>query len=732
MTKYNNVCTKEDIVAMKGKKVIVLLLSIAIIACSVFVAVKGIGSKEIGGANKVKLGLDLAGGVSITYTTVKEGPSDKDIKDTVYKLRKRIDEKGYTEGEVYREGSNRINVDIPGVTDANKVLEELGKPGKLEFIGPDDVVILSGEDVKDANAKIVEGEVDPYIIALEFNKEGKQKFAEATKKFIGQRISIVYNGKSIMDPVVNQAIPDGNATISNMGSLERAEDMAANIRIGALPLELQELRSNVVGAKLGKAAVDTSVKAGFIGICIILLFMIIIYRIPGLAADIALVFYSALIVIILSLFNLTLTLPGIAGIILSIGMAVDANVIIFSRIREELALEKTLRASVKAGFKKATSAILDGNITTLIASVILFVMGTGPIKGFAQTLAIGIIISMFTALVVTRIILSAFVGIGIKNKKLYGIAHKTRSFKIVDKRKVWFSISLVVILIGLISMPVFNASKGTPLEYDIEFSGGTTTLVTIGKEMTPEEASKELGDLVIEATGDTSPQFQAVKGKGQVIIKTKDIDTEKRIALEKKLVEKYEITTEDIQSESISATISDEMKRDAIISVIVAAICMLIYITLRFKDYRFGVSAVVALIHDILVVLAIYALFRVPINNSFIAAMLTIVGYSINDTIVLFDRVRENQKYMKRGDFKGVVDTSISQTMSRSIYTSLTTFIMVAVLYILGVASIQEFALPLMVGILSGTYSSIFVASPLWYLFKRKEGIKIQKAHQSR
>lgn len=714
---------------MKGKSVVGLLLAIIIIVGSVFVAVKGLGNDKAGGAENVRLGLDLAGGVSITYTTVKEDPSDEEINDTIYKLRKRIDEKGYTEGEVYREGANRINVDIPGVSDANAVLEELGKPGRLEFIGPDGSVILTGEDVKNASSQI-NNQDGSYYIQLELNPSGRDKFAEATEKFVGQVIAIEYNGNAIVAPFVRDVITEGIATIDGMDSMEEAEEIATNIRIGALPLELQELRSNIVGAKLGKAAVDTSLKAGIIGLVIVLLFMLMIYKIPGLASSLALAFYAALMIIILSLSKITLTLPGIAGIILSIGMAVDANIIIFSRIKEELALEKTLRASVKSGFKKATSAILDGNITTLIAAIVLYIMGTGPIKGFAQTLGIGIIVSMFTALVVTRIILSCFVNLGIRNKKLYGIATNSTTYQIVEKRKIWFSISVVIILIGLIAMPVFNATEGSILNYDVEFSGGTTTLVNVGKDMTIEEIESELGDLVKSATGDNSPRFQSVKGKGQIIIRTEDLNTDKRIELQKVLIDKYQITTDDIVSESISPTISDEMKRDAIISVLVATICILIYITLRFKDYRFGISAVIALVHDVLVVLAVYSVFRVPVNNSFIAAMLTIVGYSINDTIVLFDRVRENQKTMRRGDFLGVVDTSISQTIARSINTSLTTFIMVTVLYLYGVTSIREFALPLMVGILSGTYSSIFIASPLWYVFKKKEELKIQKIAQ--
>ncbi len=716
---------------MKGKSILSLILSLIVIAGSVLLAVFGIGSNKIGGAEKVNLGLDLAGGVSITYTTVKEGPTDEEIEDTIYKLQKRTDDKNYTEAEIYREGANRINVDIPGVKDANKVLEELGKPGNLQFTDPNGNVVLSGEDIKSAKAMENKQQItDRYNVALEMNPSGKDKFAKATTEFVGQQIAIVYDGNIISQPLVNEPITDGSARISHMRSLKEASELAANIRIGALPLELKELRSNVVGAKLGQEAIDSSILAGLIGMILILAFMIIIYRVQGLAASLALVFYAALDIILISLFDITLTLPGIAGIILSIGMAVDANIIIFSRIKEELAAEKTLRSAVKSGFKKATSAIIDGNITTLIASIVLYIMGTGPIKGFAQTLALGIIISMFTALFVTRIILKSFVNMGIKNKALYGIGKARKIYSIVERKRTWFTISLVVIIIGLAAMPIFNATGGSELNYDIEFSGGTSTLVTIGRDMTLSEAQSELSPIIEEVTGEKSPQYQTVRDKGQVIIKTAVLSAEQRNNLESALIEKYQITTADIESESISATISSEMKRDAIISIIVAAICILIYITIRFRDYRFGVSAVIALVHDILIVLTVYAVFRVPVNNSFIAAMLTIVGYSINDTIVVFDRVRENQKMMKRGDFKGLVNRSISQTLSRSIYTSLTTFVMVTILYILGVVSIREFALPLMVGVLSGTYSSIFIASPLWHFFKRKEEYKIKKAHK--
>ncbi len=707
---------------MKGKHIVALILSVLIIASAIFVAISGIGENQAGSAKDINLGLDLEGGVSITYTPDKADPTKAEIDDTLYKLQLRLDEYGYTEGEVYLEGTDRINVDIPGVQNAEQVLLEMGEPGRLAFTDEEGVTWITGAEVKDAQPGTDDSQgYTDYVIVLEFNKDGVEKFAEATDVNYGKIITIFYNDYELIAPRVTAVIRDGRAVINGIGSYQEATRLASNIRIGALPLELSELRSNVVGAKMGQDAIETSVKAGLIGILIVFAFMIVMYRLPGLISAIALAFYASLSIIALSVFDITLTLPGIAGIILSIGMAVDANVIIFSRIKEEIGTGKTLKASVKSGFKKATSAIIDGNATTLIAAIVLYFMGTGTIKGFAITLMLGIVISMFTALVVTRVLLYTVVGLGIKNKKLYGVDKGHTPINVIERKKVWFAISAIIILIGIVMMPVHKVTNDSILNYDIEFIGGTSTLVSVGEGNgynSPEALQDAVKDLVVEATGDDTPQFQNVTGKDQFIIKTSDLDTAKRAALQTALISKYNITSEDIESESISPTISVEMRRDAIVAVLVAALCILIYVTFRFHDFWFGLAAVIALVHDILIVFAIYSLGNVPINNSFIAAMLTIVGYSINDTIVVFDRIRENMSLDKKFSYKQLIDMSISQTISRSINTSLTTFIMVLILYVLGVASIREFALPLMVGILSGTYSSIFIASPLWFLFR--------------
>lgn len=708
----------------------VLRLAAAVLALVFFtyVAVLGLGFEQSGSAHDIKLGLDLAGGVSITYQTVDENPSATDMADTIYKLQLRAQTYS-SEAEVYQEGTNRINVDIPDVTDANEILEDLGQPGSLVFQDDEGNDVLTGSDVKSAEAGIISddsGNSKEYVVNLVFTDEGAEKFAQLTAENVGSYISIVYDGEVVSAPTVNEAITGGKCYIEGMEDYEAAEQLASTIRIGSLKLELEEIRSNVVGAKLGADAISTSLKAGAIGLVLVMLFMIVFYLIPGVAAALALAIYVALIVCLLSAFQITLTLPGIAGIVLTIGMAVDANVIIFSRIREELAEGKSVRMARKDGFSKALSAILDGNITTLIAALVLYLMGSGSVKGFATTLALGTLLSMFTALFVTRFILTGLYEIGLRDPKFYGkkaTPRKLRIINFVQKKKVFFALAAVVILCGIGGM-IYNGpvKGGNILNYSLEFQGGTSTSVTFNEDYTIEELNDEVIPLFSEVTGDNDIQVQKVAGSNQVIFKTKTLTNEQRLALEDSLIEKYEIDQEQIQEESISATVSQEMKRDAIVAVLVAAIMMLIYIWFRFKDIRIAASTVLTLLHDVLVVLTCYALFRWTVGNTFIACMLTVVGYSINDTIVVFDRVREHMANRKRGEsLEDIINISVSQTLSRSINTSVTTGIMVLVLLLFGVSSIREFALPLLVGICCGCFSSVCLAGNLWHTMKSKE-----------
>lgn len=746
----------------KSKGIISLILTVVLIALLGFTTVVGFGKGQTGAAKNIKLGLDLEGGVSITYQVKGETPSAEDMSDTIYKLQKRVEQYS-TEATVYQEGEDRISIEIPGVTDANEILSELGQPGSLYFIKEKDSdgnpnygldtsghyvlaksmdelkeegsVVLTGTDIKSAKSGSYQDSTtgaNKNVVQLSMTKEGTEKFAEATKaaKEAKETIAIYYDGELISVPSVNAEITDGQAIIEGNMSYEEAEQLASTIRIGGLSVELEEIRSNVVGAQLGEEAISTSLMAGAVGLAIVFVFMCVVYLLPGLASSLALVIYTGLILVLLNAFDITLTLPGIAGIILGIGMAVDANVIIFARVKEELTAGKSVKSALNAGFHKAMSAILDGNITTLIAAAVLWLKGSGTVKGFAQTLALGIVVSMFTALVITRMIVYAFYAVGIRNTKLYGrIKEEREPIDFLGKRKIFFAVSVAVILIGFVFMGV-NAGTGKgALNYSLEFKGGTSTNVTFDKAYTLKEIDETMIPDLEKVTDDPNIQVQTVANSNQVIFKTQTLDLEKREAFAKYMADEFGVEEKDITTENISSTVSSEMRVDAIIAVAIATVFMLLYIWLRFKDIRFATSAVVALIHDVLVVLAFYVIARISVGNTFIACMLTIVGYSINATIVIFDRIREEMKTKKRGEELDVlVNRCITRTLTRSIYTSLTTFVMVAVLFIMGVSSIKEFALPLMVGIICGAYSSVCITGALWYVMKTKIGKKAEPA----
>ena len=706
----------------KSRGILSLVLMAALIALLGFTSVIGFGNYGMGAAKNIKLGLDLAGGVSITYQAKDENPTAEQMADTIYKLQKRVEQYS-TEATVYQEGTDRINIEIPGVSDANKILEELGKPGSLQFKDESGNVVLEGTDVKSASAQTMNNEYGgkDYGVELNLTAEGSKKFAEATQANVGKTISIVYDNEEISSPGVREAITGGQAWIDGMASFEEANTLASTIRIGGLQLELEELRSNVVGAQLGEEAISTSLVAGAIGLAIVFLFMCVVYLLPGFASSIALIIYTGIVLVLLNAFEITLTLPGIAGIILSIGMAVDANVIIFTRVKEEMAAGKGVKSSLKAGFEKALSAIVDGNITTLIAAIVLGFMGSGSVKGFAYTLALGIVVSMFTALVITRIIIYALYAVGLRNPKLYGTQkpRKTRDF--LSRKAISFAISGVIILVGVVFMGVNGAKGNGAFQYGLDFKGGTASTVTFEKDYSIKEIDELIIPVVEKVTGDANVQAQKVQGSNAVIIKTKSLDLEEREAFNQAMADEFGVDAATITAENISSTISAEMRNDAIIALLIATICMLIYIRIRFKDIRFATSAVLALLHDVLIVLAFYAVSRISIGNTFIACILTIVGYSINATIVIFDRIREALEEKKRNEeLSTLVNKSITDTLTRSIYTNLTTFIMIAVLYVLGVNSIREFAMPLMVGVIGGTFSSICITGPLWYVMKTK------------
>ncbi len=742
----------------KKRNIIGFVLVLAVIAACAFVALVGVGDKHQGSAKNIKLGLDLAGGVSITYEVNEDNPSAEDMNDTVYKLQQRVSVYS-TEAEVYQQGADRIVVEIPGVYNAEEMLATLGNPGTIEFYeqGSTDSsdedeteeseetqsssgfdaslygwdLVLDGNDVVDAQVTTQQNEYgnSEYVVRVTFSSEGGKKFEEATSRNIGNPIYIVYDGEVISYPVVQQTISGGDCVISGSFTYESANSLATSIRLGVLKLTLSEVSSTVVGAKLGEDAVNTSLLAAAIGFILIVIFMICFYRISGVAASIALTLYLVMMLCFLNAFDVTLTLPGIAGIILSIGMAVDANVIIFTRIKEEIAKGKTVENSIKLGYHKALSAILDGNITTLIAAAVLYLMGTGTIRGFATTLALGIVLSMITALFVTRVVMAGFFSMGLTAEKFYGRQKEHKPFNFIGRKALFYLISFVVITAGLIAIGIHSIGSGSGLNYSLDFTGGTSMTVTMNDyiDVTGEDG-EALRTMIEEQTGNTDIQLQNVKDSNDIVIKTQVLDSEQRSALKDTLISDYGVNADGgITEENITGVVSGEMRTNAVVSVIISGILMLIYIWIRFKDIKFGASAVLALCHDVLVVLAVYAIVRIPVGNTFIACMLTIVGYSINATIVIFDRIRENRKLMASSDLALIVNTSITQTFSRSINTSLTTFIMVFMLYVLGVSSIREFALPLMAGIVGGAYSSVCITGSLWYLMTKKFSKKTKK-----
>lgn len=720
----------------KRNAVLVIIAFLLILGVAIYTAIFGVADR--GKVEYIKLGLDLKGGLSVTYEIQEDDYSDKDLEDTKYKIEQRVE--AYTnEYSVYEDGNKKITAEIPGVTNADEILNALNIEGKLEFLDPDNYTkwsqgqeyeaALTGDDIKNATAGIDSDNGNDNVVQLAFTDEGAQKFADVTAANVGNIVYIIYDNKVVSAPTVQSAITGGSAEINKIGSYEEAEQLATTIRIGALPLTLKQVRSNIVGATLGSDAISTSLKAGAIGIALVFLIMIIVFRIPGLVASFALAFYTILDLLVLNLFNVTLTLPGIAGVILSVGMAVDANVIIFTRIKEELADGKSVKQAVKGGFHNALSAIIDGNVTTLIAALVLGIFGTGTIKGFAITLAIGVVLSVFTALAVSQSLLTALVNLGVTDAKYFGVAREPKKTNFVKAGKFCMLGSLIVIIACFCMMPVNNKSKGSPLNFSVEFAGGTSLTVGFDKEYSLSEAEKDIVPVIAEAAGigEAGISVQTVSGTNEIVFKMPELsddgtDDSQMSKVRSALTDKLGADVK--EANVISGSVSSEMSKNAIFSVILAAILMLIYIAIRFHDVKFGASAVIALLHDVAMVFCLYIILRLTVGNTCIACLLTIVGYSINATIIIFDRVRENIGVMKpkKATYKDIVNLSINQTFSRTIYTSLTTFVTIFVLYIMGVASIKEFALTLMAGVVIGAYSSVCITGPLWYYMKTKLG----------
>ena len=690
---------------------------------------------------KVNLGLDLQGGMHLVLIvdTSKLTPEEaKDAPDRALEIiRNRVDQFGVLEPTIQRQGADRIVVQLPGVTDRNRAVNLLKSTAHLEFkLVSDDPELLkkaiTGEPVpgyelkemkgrdkrteqllleKDASLSgdtIVDATVDysqtafnqPYV-SLTLNNKGGVKFSEITGANVGKRLAIVLDGTVYSAPVIREKIPSGKGQITGQFSPQEANDLAIVLRAGALPAPVEIIEERTVGPTLGRDSIRKGIRAILIGGLAVLIFMAAYYLVAGLIADFALFLNLILISGALAYFHGTLTLPGIAGLVLTIGMSVDANVLIFERIREESRVGKSLRAAIQSGFQRAFLTILDANVTTLITALILFQFGTGPVRGFATVLSIGIVSSMFTAIVVTRLILDLITSGKTKLKKIPMLQLVGKlNINFINMRRAAYILSAVLIAVG-----IFTFIKRKEANYGIDFTGGVIQQYKFERAIPLKDirdALKELG------TGDVP--LQQFKDKREILIRTQEDNS---IEVMDKFRAKFAGNEYDVMRiEKVGPSIGKDLRGKALKAVIFAMIGICVYISFRF-EFRFAVAAIVALLHDVGISLGAIALTGRELSIPVIAALLTIVGYSINDTIVVFDRIREDRKLMRKASYGDIINTSINQTLSRTLLTSVTTLMVVLALYFLGGAVINDFAFVMLVGVLTGTYYSIFIASPI-------------------
>ena len=702
---------------------------------------------------RINLGLDLKGGMHLLLKVDTSGLSGKAKDDAADRgievIRKRIDEFGVREPSIQKQGFDEIVVQLPGVTDRERAMDIIGKTALLEFkfasTDPEQIrqavegkvpegfelkyleedkrpilvekqVVLTGDSLVDASVQFVQSGFGRPVVSLKFSPEGAKKFADITTNNVGRILAILLDGKIQSAPRIDEPIPSGEAIIRGNFNVQEAQDLSLVLRVGALPAPMHIEEERTIGPLLGQDSINKGIRASLIGGVFVFIFMLVYYLLAGLIADIALGLNALMILGMLgflpALFGIsaTLTLPGIAGIILSLGMAVDANVLINERIREEIASGKTLRTAIANGYSRAFSAIFDSNLTTLIAALFLFWFGTGPIRGFAVTLTIGLIASMFTAIVVTRTIFEVLLHFGVLKKALPMLRLiKETKIDFIGKRRIFYAISLIVIVVGLI----FYFKKGTSA-YGIDFAGGQLQEYSFKNVVQIDEVRT-----VINAVGITDASIQQFKDNPKVVLIRTAEDKSQKIT--DKLKEKF--PKEDIQVlriERVGPVAGKHLKSKAIQAMIWALIGILIYVAFRFKHFNFAIAGVIALLHDILVALGFLAITGRQIDLLSVTAFLTIAGYSINDTIVIYDRVRENARLQRKMNLKELINLSVNQTLGRTILTSGVTLLVVVAIMIYGGEVLSNFAFTLFVGFISGVYSTVYIASPLVLFFSRK------------
>ncbi|MDL5041152.1 protein translocase subunit SecDF [Heyndrickxia coagulans] len=718
---------------------------------------------------KINLGLDLRGGFEVLYKVepVKKGQKiDKAaLADTAAALDRRVNALGVSEPQISVEGNNRIRVQLAGVKDQNEARKMLSTTANLTFRDVNDKVMMDGTDLVQGKAKQSFDQNGKPDVVLQL--KSRKKFANVTKKILAMAPNnqlVIWmdfqkgdsykkevakkNPKFLSNPSVNSVLNTDQVEITGNFTVKEASNLADLLNAGALPVKLHEIYSTSVGASFGQEALHDTILAGIIGVAAIFLFMIGYYRFPGFVACITLSVYIFLILLVYRLMGAVLTLPGIAALVLGVGMAVDANIITYERIKEELRVGKSVKSAFRTGNKSSFVAIFDSNITTILAAIILFYFGTSSIRGFATTLIISILLSFLTAVYGSRWLLGLWVNsnflkkrphwFGVKKSAIHDIAEnvdthdlKTKFdwYDFVKHRNIFFAISAVLIIGGFILLSIFK------LNLSIDFSSGTRIEVSSNHALSQQEIQRDLDHLHLKS--EDIVMQGANRHHAVIRVKGSFSDKEKSTKINQYFTEKYGKSP---SISSVSPTVGKELALSAMYSLLLAAVGIIIYVAFRF-EWRMGVASIVALFHDAFFMIAFFSITRLEVDVTFIAAVLTIVGYSINDTIVTFDRIRDNlnrrRKIKTAKEIHDIVNAGIRQTLARSVNTVLTVLMTSVALAIFGSESIRNFSIALIVGLITGTYSSVFIAAQIWFVLKKRQlkkhgSILIQKARRTR
>ncbi|MED1739961.1 protein translocase subunit SecDF [Bacillus swezeyi] len=730
---------------MKKGRLIAFFLTVLLIGT-------GLGVFTKPAANNISLGLDLQGGFEVLYEVQPAKKGDKIDKDalisTVEALNRRANVLGVSEPNIQIEGNNRIRVQLAGVDNQNRAREILSTQAQLSFRDTNDKELLNGADLVESGAKqSFKTDTNEPIVTIKL--KDADKFGEVTKKVLDmkpnnqlviwldykksdsyQKESQKADHKYISAPNVNQVLNTSDVMIEGNFTIQEAKDMASILNAGALPVKLVEKYSTSVGAQFGEQALNETVLAGIIGIAIIFLFMLLYYRLPGFIAVITLSVYIYITLQIFDWMNAVLTLPGIAALILGVGMAVDANIITYERIKEELKLGKSVRSAFRSGNRRSFATIFDANITTMLAGIVLFVFGTSSVRGFATMLILSILTSFITAVFLSRFLLGLLVEsrwldrkkgwFGVRRKDILDISKTNENtepptpfdkWDFVGKRKWFFVFSGIVLAAGIVILLVFRLNLG------IDFSSGSRIEVQSEHKLTTEQLEKDFGQVGLDPDSIVLSGQKTNHGVARFV----GVPNQKKIAEVKSYFkDKYGVEP---NVSTVSPTVGKELARNALYALIIASIGIILYVSIRF-EYKMAISAIASLLYDAFFIIAVFSFTRLEVDITFIAAVLTIIGYSINDTIVTFDRIREQMKKRKPktfSDLSHIVNLSLQQTFARSINTVLTVVIVVIALLVLGATSITNFSVALLIGLLSGVYSSLYIAAQLWLVWKGRE-----------